>query len=126
MRCIPKSHITSPYHLIYLEPGVVFLPEEAVSLFNLMGVNKDYKLRNDTWSIIWTRFKNKFEVCFDLADVANQTGLSHETIKGIAKGTSSPHDDFLLFKWKTNPLMGYTRRDLVNAVRGLNAAKGCQ
>jgi hypothetical protein len=90
---------------------ILTLPE-AYELIEKYKVPKSRHF-NKPQAVIWTRHSNQIEVCFDLKDIALQTGMSAVYINKISTGMVPPPQHFMLMPLPNTKLVGYTRPQII-------------
>jgi hypothetical protein len=106
--------VRSPYPLIYVSPHDILTLHEADSLIKKYKPDQNKFRRNQPHAVVWTRHSNQIEVCFDLADIALQTGSSLSYVKKIASGFRPPPQHWLMFPLPNTCLVGYTREQVIS------------
>lgn len=109
----PMCQVRSPYPLIYVAKNEILTLPEAYDLIEKYRIQPIKYRRNKPHAVIWTRHSNQLEVCFDLADIALQTGLSLPYIKEISSGAAPPPQNFMLLPLPNTKLVGYTRGQII-------------
>ena len=109
----PLCKVRSPYPLIYVSQDEILTLPETYELINLYRPEPNKFRRNQPHAVIWTRHSNQIEVCFDLADVADQTGTSLSYVRKISSGILPPPQNWLMFPLPNTGLVGYTREQIL-------------